>query len=504
MDAFHCLYSVAWSLAFGDGPPSFMRSSFSALLICAATCVAGQSIPLTGTVAIQNSQYETGKRQFVKGASIRGSFAKAVTTDREGQFDLDFVGVKHGTPVRLSVSHASLTVVNMREMDQVIVGRKDPLVVVMADPDKLAEAQMKFYNIATTSIGKSYRSRMDSLRSEQRTLKERLAALEVEFGAKVKDMNEAIELLTKQRDQALSRAQELANEFATVDLDGASELYIQAYELFERGEIDSVLIVLNEERLQEEYQKAAKEKAKGKRMVAEADTVISVTAGSYRLRADALLASGDHAGAFEQLLQLVRVQLRRQRTGGEEEFEALDRAVWLQRDSTGAHDLLIALDTATFHASTDTVLGGRWSTRLLRDRGNVLERAGDVRGARDAYRAMLAKAVVDHDTLQMAFAHVDYARVLLHVRDRVIGRAHADSSLALHPTAEAHWIMYKEEFRRNKRGKAMEHLAASLRLQVADDRTLPWRRKEALEALRALAVRFDRQDLLNEFDLSAP
>jgi len=478
-----------------------MRILLSILFMLAGGWLAAQSIPLTGTVAIQNSQYETGKRQFVKGASIRAIASKATTTDKQGQFVLDFVGLKHGTPIRLSVSHSSLTVVNSREMDHVIVGRKEPLVVVMADPAKLAEMQMKFYDIATTSIGKSYKARMDSLRSEQRSLKERLAIVQAEFGAKVKDKNEAIVLLTDQRDQALSRAQELANEFATVDLDGASELYIQAYKLFERGEIDSVLMVLNEERLQEEYQKAVKEKTKGKRMVAEADTVIGVTAGSYKLRADALLASGDHAGAFDQLLQLTRVHLRQGKGWDDEKLDALDRAVWLQRDSTGARDLLLAIDSVLVSVQTRPTTDNEWNVRLLEDQGCVHERSGDVRKARDAYQAMLIKALSDGDTLHQAKAHADLARVIFQLRDRVIGRAHLDSSLALMPTAEGHWIAYTEHYRRRKRGKAIEDLAAFLRLQAVDPRTLPWRRQVALEAMRSLALRLDRQDLLAEFNL---
>lgn len=478
-----------------------MRASIALFFMVVGVYAGAQSIPLTGTVAIQNSQYETGKRQYVKGASVRASFAKAATTDKQGQFALDFVGVMFGTPVRLSVSHASLTVVNMREMDQVIVGRKDPLVVVMADPDKLAEAQMKFYNIATTSIGKSFKVRMDSLRSEQRTLKERLAALEAEFGAKVKDMSEAIELLTKQRDQALSRARDLANEFATVDLDGASELYIQAYKLFERGEIDSVLIVLNEERLQEEYRKAAKEKAKGKRMVAEADTVISVTAGSYKLRADALIACGDHAGAYDQLLQLSRVYLRQGKGWDAEKLDALDRAVWLQRDGTGSHDLLVALDSALAAVEFRSPADRTWNARLMEDQGLVYEQVGDAPRARAAYQAMLARSTADQDTVRQAQAHADLARVLFLLRDRVIGRAHLDSSLALHPTAEAHWIACTEFIRRHKRSKALDHVTDCLRLQITEQRTLPGRRSQALEVLRPLAVRYDRQDLLREFHI---
>ena len=497
------LYSVArsWALRVPPGPK---RGLFSVILVLAISRLVAQSIPLTGTVAIQNSQYETGKRQYVKGASIRASFAKATITDKQGQFALEFAGVKAGTPVRLSVSHTSLTVVNRREMDQVIVGRKDPLEVVMADPDKLADAQMRFYNIATTSISKSYTVRMDSLRSEQRTLKERLAALEAEFGTKVAGMNEAIELLTKQRDQALSKAHELANEFATVDLDGASTLYIQAYQLFERGEIDSVLIVLNEERLQEEYKKATSEKAKGKRMVSAADTIISVTAGSYRLRADALIRSGDHTAAFHQLLQLTRVYIGQGDGWDEEKLGTVDRAVWLQHDSTGARDLLLALDSACAAVKVRSSMDQQWTARLLSDQGSVHERRGDGRRARDAFQHALVRAVADSDTVRQAMAHADLARVLLLLRDRVIGRAHVDSSLALRPTAEAHWIAYTEAMRRRKRTIALGHVAECLRLQTREERTLPWRRSKALEALRILAVRYQRTDLLREFKLDDP
>jgi hypothetical protein len=114
---------------------------------------------------------------------------------------------------------------------------------------------------------------------------------------------------------------------------------------------------------------------------------------------------------------------------------------------------------------------------------------------------MLDTARADRDTLQQALAHAHLARVLLQLRVRVTGRAHADSSLSLRPTAEAHWILYKESIRRNKRSRALEHLVASLRLGAEDPRELPWRRQEGLDALQALAIRLRRPDLLQEFGL---
>jgi hypothetical protein len=69
------------------------------------------------------------------------------------------------------------------------------------------------------------------------------------------------------------------------------------------------------------------------------------------------------------------------------------------------------------------------------------------------------------------------------------------------PPPKPHWIAYTEFIRRHKRTRALDQLAECLRLQATEERTLPWRRKEAVEALRSLALRYDRKDLLSEFDL---
>ncbi len=156
-----------------------MRFWSTATLLHGFTIVVGQSISLPGSVIIQNSEYETGHRQYVSDASIRAPFAKAVTSDKDGQFSLVFTGVENGTPVRLNVEKPGLEVVNSDEVESVILGRVPQLHVVMANAEKLAEAQMKYYNIATESIILNFGKKMDALRSERMTVADRLASVNV-------------------------------------------------------------------------------------------------------------------------------------------------------------------------------------------------------------------------------------------------------------------------------------------------------------------------------------
>ena len=68
---------------------------------------------------------------------------------------------------------------------------------------------------------------------------------------------------------------------AKKNLDNASELYIQAYELFKEGKIAEVIKILNSEKLKEDYNKARKVKLRGETLV---------TTGEYLLEQNLILA----------------------------------------------------------------------------------------------------------------------------------------------------------------------------------------------------------------------
>jgi len=266
---------------------------FALLLFALSVCdgLAGQTIPLTGAVAIQNSAYETGTREYIRDASIRAPLSKPVVSDRSGKFVLQFSGVISGTPVRLTVSKPGYEVVNAREVQSVILGRSQAVEVLMADPQKLADAQLKYYQIATDGIAASYHRKVSALKQENIALADRLAAFSAEREQEVGTLLDAIQVLTVEQEKAMENAHELAERFATTDLDNASELFRLAFELFQRSQMDSVLVLLSKERLDAEYISArgAKEQA---------NDHIRKVYNSLGLKADVLEATMDRSGAL--------------------------------------------------------------------------------------------------------------------------------------------------------------------------------------------------------------
>ena len=191
--------------------------------------VEAQTISLPGSVVVQNSAYETGARQFISDASIRAPMSKPAISDRSGKFLLEFSGVTSGTPVRLVVNKPGFEVVNAREVQSVILGRIPAVEILMADAQKLAEAQMKYYKIATDGIAQSYHRKMTALNQENVALADRLARFGAQHEREVSSLMEAIDVLTAERNKAMGNAGELAERFASTDLDNASDLFRRAF-----------------------------------------------------------------------------------------------------------------------------------------------------------------------------------------------------------------------------------------------------------------------------------
>ena len=302
-----------------------MRVSFLGLLLVCSVVTSAQSISLNGVVVVQNSQYETGQRQYVKDAAVRAPFAKAVTSDREGVFSLAFADLPDGAPVRIDVEKSGFKVVNTRDIEAVVFGRTPLLEVVMADPGKLADAQLRFYNVVTTSVETNYERRMSSLRDEQQALDVRLDHLGQELEHTLTSLGEAMEVLAVQRETALQQADDLACTFAYVDLDKASDLYRRAYEQLLRGQADSVLAMLDKNRLDADYASARITKERGADLVREANVSIRQLFDSYQLKADVLRLSLDLRGSLVVLNAMRIIQ-----DENADVFGTVDRALLLR------------------------------------------------------------------------------------------------------------------------------------------------------------------------------
>ncbi len=258
----------------------------------------GQSIPLRGTVAIQNSAFETGERKYISGASVRAPFAKATASDRDGSFTLDLMGLDLGAPVRIAVSKPGYVVVNARDLEHCVLGT--PMVqVVMADPARLDAARIKFHDITTTSIDKAFERRMRALRDTTRHIATRLDDLGRELDDTIPSLMDAIELLTEQRNDALIASTDLADRLSLMDVDQANEDLRRAYGLFLKGDHEAALRMLDSERLDRAMGSALERKGRGEALVQHANMEIRQLAMSRQLKVDVLLATLNYPPALE-------------------------------------------------------------------------------------------------------------------------------------------------------------------------------------------------------------
>lgn len=269
---------------------SFMRKAHL-LLFFTVVQARSQTIPLSGNIAIQNSKYETGMRQFVPGASVRAPFAKPVASDNNGNFLLETVGAAKGTAIRVSVVKPGMEVVNNMDLEAVVLGRQVPIRIVMAEAGKLADAQARFHSINTEFILRTYESRMARLRDTSVAVEERLARISQQAGDTLAGLGDAIVMLTDQRDAALSRVAELAHSLAVVDLDEASQRYRDAYALVGSGRFEEAVALLDQDRLDKDMALAIASKQRGGALVDEANQDIARLVDSYSLKAQILETS---------------------------------------------------------------------------------------------------------------------------------------------------------------------------------------------------------------------
>jgi hypothetical protein len=111
-----------------------------------------QQVELRGTVSVHNSKYETGEVIYVQNAYLSAPFTVPATSDVEGNFVLEFVGLASGTALKIEAEKAGLEVVNTRELEEVVLGRKFPLRIYVAEKGKLAQAQTELYQISKEAL----------------------------------------------------------------------------------------------------------------------------------------------------------------------------------------------------------------------------------------------------------------------------------------------------------------------------------------------------------------
>ena len=116
---------------------------------------------LIGIVLLINS----GKK-VVANVKVQSIGTSPTLTDNYGQFRLIFPNHKSGDIVRIHAEKQGFEVVNEKELNQVILGRKEPVQVVLAIEGELQENKIRYYDIiknSSTYLDSTYIHRAEEL-----------------------------------------------------------------------------------------------------------------------------------------------------------------------------------------------------------------------------------------------------------------------------------------------------------------------------------------------------
>ncbi len=280
---------------------------------------------------MHNSQYETGSIEYVRDAYITAPFATADNTGNEGSFTLVFVGMESGTTVRVQAEKAGLEVVNTHDLERVVIGRRDPLPIYLAEKGVLAQAQTELYNISKQALYAQRDALIARLRSEGEQRTQAMAELQQRLGREVADRFEAEDLLNERIVALEKRLPSFAQALAAQNLDFASDLYINAYERYKAGDIEGAVALLDSTALVTSYQEAVEAIVEGKRL----DSIgidlklkgrrqLRQTIDSYALKAEGLALLFSYGEAAQQYGRIVAIYR-------ENDLDSLELARWYDK-----------------------------------------------------------------------------------------------------------------------------------------------------------------------------
>ena len=245
------------------------------ILLTVQVIYAQQDFTLPGVVVEQNSNYKTGTVHYLRNVFIR-SIPSSISrhSDSLGRFELVFSDYRGGSTIQVLAQKHGYEVVNQKELDQAaVLGRYQSLKVVMCKAGQLAENQIKYYNIGVEAIEESYRRKIALLDKEGEEKDALVQSLRERHQVLLTEKASILYYLEKDKAEALAQVHTFSERFAEVNLDDADSLYIAAYEAYMDKRIEDVYRILDLQVLEQNMEKAKLEIARGKALIAYADSV---------------------------------------------------------------------------------------------------------------------------------------------------------------------------------------------------------------------------------------
>jgi tetratricopeptide (TPR) repeat protein len=241
-----------------------MKRIFSFFTIGLLAITWGQAqIPLRGTITVHNSREKTGKIEYVSGAQVDCPAAQPNLSDINGRFVLAVNSLQMGNRVSVYVfppeRYNGYVVVNEKSLKETVLGT-DSIWVSVCPADELdrRKAEILGINMDNYVEKKQYIRVKKQLKDEQ----EKVQRYSDQWNA----IQDSLRLIEEDEDRMLKELENYADQLVRINFDLFDEnnpLDIslkKAYQCAQRGELDSVMIYM--QNCPEQLQKALAEREK--------------------------------------------------------------------------------------------------------------------------------------------------------------------------------------------------------------------------------------------------
>ena len=187
-----------------------------------------------------------------------------VSDENNGVFFLKLQNVKMGARLgRTTVSNTDLMIFNQKEVDE-WSARKEPLKLILCDANQFQKQKNNFISIGINQAEKKYKKRLAELEKKNKAQQLTLD----EYHAKLDSIN-------RDRDNAEKHMEEYADMFARIDESEVDTLAQRAIELFNQGQLEEAIKLLEQGNYPEIYDDALKKiKTQAEELRQKADSAV--------------------------------------------------------------------------------------------------------------------------------------------------------------------------------------------------------------------------------------
>ena len=239
---------------------------FLCLHLVFTSAAYSQNNKVRGIVKLQSSGSQT-----LEGVKISSFGATTVYSNSDGQFELLFQRKVEGDEFSLEIKKEGYELINDKDLETEVI-RKDPddlVVVVMAKAGDRNKQALLYYDIIVEKADQKYDRDIAEIKEELGKLGEGDEERRI--------LLQQIATLQEEKEAAIQRAEDLAKQLASIDLDIASDLAKEAYEKFDEGDIEGAIAVLDDDKLEQSAKAALEERAKAQQLLVKADSALQYT-----------------------------------------------------------------------------------------------------------------------------------------------------------------------------------------------------------------------------------